>query len=226
MEDNAVLRKESPTDKPPREPWSKKTKIIVWSVVGVIVVAAIVLGIVFGVRGNAYKMRTFKKDGDTYEQYNIEAKSDGTTYMRTPRGVFPFYANYDVNENPESQFSYLMSGGPERYEDYRVILSKSIKNTNPKIKQQYITHAVVWENDNRNHYYEMLTQAKYSPSQKALIKKFDKAKDNERIIVTKKAPNKIVTGIVQFDPDVLLYVDKGIVTGYQINGKNYYFSYD
>lgn len=225
MEDNAVLKKEAPTDKPPREPWSKKTKIIVWSIVGAVVIAAIVIGIVFGVRANQYKMRTFKKDGVTYEQYNIEIDTNENTILRTPRGEFPFLANYDVNSNPKLQFAYLLSGNPERYKNYRVILSKQIKNVNSKLKQPYITHAIVWENDHKMHYYDNFFQAKYAASKKSINRQAKKISKNKNMVVVKHSENPIITGTVEFDPGVLLYVNKGIVTGYQINGQDYYFNY-
>lgn len=233
MEENAVLRKEAPTDKPPRAPWSKKTKIIVWSVVGAVVIAAIVIGIVFGVRANQYKMRTFKKDGITYEEYVLES-TPGTTdvFLKTPRGLNEYVAPNGVL--PAAKNSQKLSVlGPANMIRYNgtAVTSGPIKIYSKKLKKYVTTcHAIVCEKDKRYHYYDVLYYQDHVYPKNKLIKLAKKSyeKHNKRFVpvpVTKKMINPVVTGNVQFDPDTILTVKNGIVTGFFINGTEYSFQY-
>lgn len=221
MEENAVLRKESPTDKPPREPWSRKTKIIVWSVVGAILIVAIVLGIVFGVRANQYKMRAFKKDGVTYEQYNVEMASDSLIYFRTPRGEQVFYPDYIQNT---SLVDLIKNNKINQINDYTAFTSNSLKDNKAKDKRyKSYYHMILYENDHKWHYYDHPLQEKHRKDINDKKAKKIWAK-NKNVIFEKKNTNPIITGWVDFQPGLLLYVDNGIVTRLQLDGEFYTFS--
>lgn len=221
MEENAVLRKESPTDKPPRAPWSKKTKIIVWSVVGVIVVAAIVLGIVFGVRGNAYKMRTFKKDGVTYEQYRFIATKDGEFKVLTPRGEQDFVAvnNFIPPDKGDKFEDMAVESDQTRFSHYSAFISDPVQDGSRK----HIAHVkmILYENDHKYHYYENMWPDKEFkvPTTKQLLDYNWK----KPYIITPKSNNPLITGTVEFDKGVLLHVENGIITNIEINGEGYHF---
>lgn len=221
MEENAVLKKEAPTDKPPRAPWSKKTKIIVWSIVGAVVIAAIVIGIVFGVRANQYKMRTFKKDGVTYEQYALEASiNPAEVCLRSPRGDQEYYPDYIEGTIEQDNLANLVrKNDVNRIRYFTAFTSTPLPDQKDKKYKSYY-HVMLRENDHKWHYYNRVTNGN------SLVhyndKKFKRlSKKHKYVIYQKKANNPIITGWVNFGRGLLLYVDHGIVTRLQLDG-NYY----
>lgn len=224
MEDNAVLKKEAPTDKPPRAPWSKKTKIIVWSIVGAVVIAAIVIGIVFGVRANQYKMRTFTRNGTTYEQFCfiIDRKGNNVSYkVLTPRGKQDFVAiNYFVPPDKGDKFEDMVQDPDQtRFSHYSAFISDPVQDGSRK----HIAHVkmILYENDHKYHYYENMWPDKEFkvPTTKQLLDYNWK----KPYIITPKSNNPLITGTVEFNKGVLLHVENGIITNIEINGEGYHF---